>query len=231
MAGGTTEESKTTVLICEDHRVVADALGTIVGLESDLELVSAPTADPEEAISISAESHPDVVLMDIELGAAINGLEATRRIKQLSPASNVVILTAHDADAKLIEALEAGAVGFLHKSEAIEGVIDAVRQAAEGNLLIDPSRLPGLLHRIARERAAKRDEQLLVAQLTVREREILQLLARGQRIESIARELHISPHTVQTHVRNILAKLGAHSKLEAVAIGMRAGAIQVNDRF
>jgi DNA-binding NarL/FixJ family response regulator len=226
MAGSTTEQAKTTVLICEDHRVVADALGTIVGLEPDLELVAAPTADPEEAISISSASHPDVVLMDIELGGPMDGLEATRRIKELSPASNVVILTAHDADALLVEALEAGAVGFLHKSEAIEGVIDAVRQAADGSPLIDPARLPALLHRIAREREAKRDEQLLVAQLTGREREILQLLARGQSTEAVSAGLHISSHTVQTHVRNILAKLGAHSKLEAVAIAMRAGAVQ-----
>jgi DNA-binding NarL/FixJ family response regulator len=226
MGGTLGERPKTTVLICEDHRVVADALGTIVGLEPDLELVAAPTPDPAEAIAISARTTPHVVLMDIELGSAINGLEATRQIKRVSPGSNVVILTAHDADSLLVEAIEAGASGFLHKSEAIEGVIGAVRKAAAGDALIDPVRLPGLLQRLAQEREAKRDELLLVSQLTAREREILQLLARGSRIEEVAETLTISPHTVQTHVRNVLAKLGAHSKLEAVAIGMRVGAIE-----
>lgn len=224
---GREQQDGTTVLICEDHRVVADALGTIVGLESDLELVSQPLSDPELAIAVASQTTPDVVLMDIELGAAINGLEATRRIRRLSPSSKVVILTAHDSDSLLVEAVEAGASGFLHKSEAIEGVIDAIRRAAAGEVLIDPVRLPGLLHRIAAEREAKRDEQLLVAQLTPREREILQLLARGTRTEAIAATLSISPHTVQTHVRNVLAKLNAHSKLEAVALGARTGAIKL----
>lgn len=164
--------------------------------------------------------------MDIELGASLSGLDATRRIKEVSPASNVVILTSHDSEALLVEAIEAGAVGFLHKSEAIAGVIEAVRRAAAGDTLIDPMKLPGILQRIAQERETQRDEQLLVSQLTAREREILQMLAQGHRNEQVAEALHISPHTVQTHIRNVLAKLGAHSKLEAVAIGMRSGVVQ-----
>jgi len=226
MGDSSTEHARTTVLICEDHRVVADALGTIITLEGDLELVAPPTADPEDAISLAAERTPHVVLMDIELGTVMNGLEATRRIKQVSPDSNVVVLTAHDDDSLLVEAVEAGACGFLHKSEAIGGVIEAVRKAAAGEVLIEAHRLPSLLRRISQEREAKRDEVLLASQLTAREREILQLVSKGLRNEQVATSLSISPHTVQTHIRNVLAKLGAHSKLEAVAIGMRVGVLE-----
>jgi RNA polymerase sigma factor (sigma-70 family) len=109
----------------------------------------------------------------------------------------------------------------------VEEVLAAAKAAAEGEVLIDPATLTRLLHQVAREREARRDALHLLESLTEREREILELLAEGMRNDDIAQKLFISPQTVQTHVRNLLAKLGVHSKLEAVAFAVKHGAITV----
>jgi DNA-binding NarL/FixJ family response regulator len=106
-------------------------------------------------------------------------------------------------------------------------VLSAAKAAAEGEVLIDPTTLTRLLHQVAREREERRDAQMLLAELTDRERQILELLSQGKRNDDIAAELYISPQTVQTHVRNILGKLRVHSKLEAVAFAVKHGAITV----
>ncbi len=157
----------------------------------------------------------------------MNGIEATQKIKELSPATKVVIMTAHDDERLLVEAVEAGASGFLGKDEAADEVLNAAKAAAEGEVLIDPATLTRLLHQVAREREARRDAQTLLSDLTEREREVLQLLAEGTRNDDIATKLFISPQTVQTHVRNLLAKLRVHSKLEAVAFAVKHGALSV----
>ena len=221
------ERPSTTLLICDDHKVLTDALATVVGLDESLELVAPPVHDPETAIELSAEHLPDVVLMDIVFRGGMSGIEATRRIKEISPSTKVVIITAHDEDRLLVEAVEAGASGFLGKGEAAEEVLSAAKAAAEGEVLIDPTTLTRLLAQVAREREARRGAQMLLDDLTDREREILHLLAEGMRNEQIAQKLFISPQTVQTHVRNILGKLRVHSKLEAVAFAVKHGAISV----
>jgi DNA-binding NarL/FixJ family response regulator len=217
------------LLICDDHRVLTDALATVVGLDDELELVAPPVHDPQAAIDLCAEQLPDVVLMDIEFKGqdTMSGIEATRRIKETSPATKVVIMTAHDDDRLLVDAVEAGASGFLGKDEAAQELLSAAKAAAEGEVLIDPMTLARLLPQVALEREAKRDALLLLDDLTDREREILTLLAQGRRNDDIAAQLYISPQTVQTHVRNILGKLRVHSKLEAVAFAVKNGAITV----
>ena len=137
-------------------------------------------------------------------------------------------MTAHDEDRLLVEAVEAGASGFLSKDESAEEVLTSAKAAADGEVLIDPETLTRLLTQVAREREAQRDALKLLGDLTEREREILGLLAQGMRNEDIAKQLFISPQTVQTHVRNILGKLRVHSKLEAVAFAVKNGAIQVS---
>ena len=165
--------------------------------------------------------------MDIQLRGAVNGLEATRQIKRLSPATQVVVVSGMGQERVLVEAVEAGAVGFVEKTEAVESAIDAVKAAAAGEALIDPGTLSRLLRRAAEAREARRDTSMLTDQLTSREREILQLVAQGLRNADIARSLHLSVRTVQTHVQNILGKLGVHSRLEAVAFAVRAGVVQI----
>jgi DNA-binding NarL/FixJ family response regulator len=221
------EPRPVTLLICDDHRVLTDALAIVVGLDAGLELVAPPVQDPQSAIDMCAEFLPDVVLMDVDLKSAMSGIDATRAIKENSPATKVIIMTAHDDDRLLVDAVEAGASGFLSKDDAAEDVLAAVKSAAEGEVLIDPGTLARLLPQVAREREQQRDALALLDDLTDREREILALLAQGMRNEDIATQLYISPQTVQTHVRNILGKLRVHSKLEAVAFAVRHGAITV----
>ena len=215
------------LLICDDHKILTDALAMVVERSDGMRLVAPPVHSPEEGVALAEEHHPDVVLMDIVFKGAMNGIDATRRIKEISPATKVVIMTAHDDERLLVEAVEAGASGFLGKDEAADEVLAAARAAAEGEVLIDPNTLTRLLHQVAREREEHRDAQVLLDQLTDREKEILHLLAQGQRNDDIAASLFISPQTVQTHVRNLLGKLRVHSKLEAVAFAVKHGAISV----
>lgn len=217
----------TTLLICDDHKILTDALVMVVERDGSLQMIAAPVHAPDEAIELCREHHPDVVLMDIVFKGHMDGIKATRRIKEVSPATKVVILTAHDDDRLLVDAVEAGASGFLGKEEAAGEVLSAAKAAAEGEVLIDPTTLSRLLHQVSLEREARRDAEALLGELTVREREILQLLAEGMRNEDIARKLFISPQTVQTHVRNLLAKLEVHSKLEAVAFAVKHGWISI----
>jgi DNA-binding NarL/FixJ family response regulator len=217
-----------SLVICDDHRTLTDALATVVRLDDGLRLAGEPVHDPASAVALVSQTSPDVVLMDIVFkGDAMSGIDATRQIKEVSPTTKVLIMTAHDEDRLLVEAVEAGASGFLGKGEAAQELLSAAKAAADGDVLIDPVTLPRLLAQVSREREAQRDAQVLLDELTGREREILGLLAQGMRGDDIAAQLFISPQTVQTHVRNILAKLGVHSKLEAVAFAVKHGAIEM----
>jgi NarL family two-component system response regulator LiaR len=216
-----------TLLICDDHRVLTDALAMVVERDPDLRLVAPPSGDASRAVELCAEHRPDVVLMDIVFKAGIGGIEATRLIKQTTPATKVVIMTAHDDDRVLVEAVEAGASAFFGKDAPADEVLAAVKAAAEGEVLIEPAALSRLLHQVSKERDERRDVQALFDNLSEREWEILRHLAGGGRNDQIAAALFISPQTVQTHVRNVLGKLGVHSKLEAVALAVKHGQIDV----
>ena len=113
-----TRSRPVTLLICDDHRVLTDALAIVVGLDAGLELVAPPVQDPQSAIELCAEFLPDVVLMDVDLKSEMSGIDATRAIKENSPATKVIIMTAHDDDRLLVDAVEAGASGFLSKDDA-----------------------------------------------------------------------------------------------------------------
>jgi len=218
-----------SLLICDDHKILTDALSMVVKLDPELEMVAPPVHTAEEAVGLAEHHLPDVVLMDIVFkGGGISGIDATRMIKEASPATKVVIMTAHDDERLLVDAVEAGASGFLSKDEAAQEVLSAAKAAADGEVLIDPGTLTRLLAQVEQEREEQRDAMTLLNDLTEREREILQLLAQGMRNDDIATQLFISPQTVQTHVRNILGKLRVHSKLEAVAFAVKHGAIQVS---
>jgi DNA-binding NarL/FixJ family response regulator len=158
MANGPT----VSLLICDDHKVLTDALSMVVGLDQSLSLVAAPVHSPEEGVALAAEQLPDVVLMDIVFkGSAMTGIEATRRIKEGSPSTKVVIMTAHDDDRLMVEAVEAGASGFLSKDLPVDEILSATKAAAEGEVLIDPATLTRCWPSRPRARAtARRDGAL-----------------------------------------------------------------------
>ncbi|MEX0743290.1 MAG: response regulator transcription factor, partial [Actinomycetota bacterium] len=139
--------TRTSLLICDDHRTLTDALAMVVERDQELRLVAPPVADPELAIELCREHKPDVVLMDIVFKGrtgTMSGIEATRRIKEVSPATKVVIMTAHDDERLLVDAVEAGASGFLGKDEPADEVLRAAKAAAEGEVLIEPATLSRL---------------------------------------------------------------------------------------
>jgi DNA-binding NarL/FixJ family response regulator len=215
------------LLICEDHRLLADVLALVVAEDPDLELVTTPVADGASAVEVADRHEPDVVLMDIRLPGDMDGFEATRRIREASPATKVVIMSGLEEDDLLVRAVEAGASAFLDKGEAVQRALEALKAAAAGEPLIDPATLSRVLQQVATRRDRRREEERVTGRLTPREREILQLLATGLRNDAIAARLHVSVRTVETHVQNALVKLGVHSKLEAVCLAAQLGVVSV----
>lgn len=223
------EGSKIRLLVCDDHGILNDAIAIAIRHSDDLELVTEPLTDPEAAVGACLEYGPDVVLMDVQFAeSSTDGVEATRRIKDLRPETNVVIMTAHTSGRVLLEAVEAGASGILRKTEALQRLLDMARAAAAGEILVDPAELSKVTREAARARESLRDAERTLGELTARECEILQLLADGLRNQDVAARLVISPQTAQTHVRNILAKLGVRSRLEAVVFAAKHGIVTVS---
>lgn len=212
------------VLVVDDHRMFADAIKLLLDTTTDIEWVGTATRG-DEAVRFCAERCPDVILMDIDL-PPFDGIEATRRVRELCPDVRVIALTALEPEAVLARAIEAGACGFVPKSEAAEELIDVIRRASAGEIVIPSEHLAGTLTQLRVAREVRSDGQRLLGHLTTRETEILQALAEGKSVAQVARARFISPHTVQSHIRSILVKLGVHSRLDAVILAVRHGLIR-----
>ena len=199
--------------------MVAEGLARMVSHESDFELAGV-AGNIAQALTLIELQAPDVVLMDFGLPDG-NGAEATATILQRWPDIKILMLSGSGGSDLLARAIEAGCAGFLDKSRPGSDVVAAIRAAAQGESVVRADELAGLLKKL---RAVSNGEGL-----SVRELEVLRLLAAGRSTDAIARELFLSIHTVRNHVRNILMKLGAHSKLEAVAIAARDGVIGLDE--
>ena len=224
---GTDRSSSIRVLIADDHRTFAEALGTAMRLENDLSVV-AVVHDGESAIEVAMDQEPDVVILDVEM-PGMDGISATRRIKEASPETRVLILSAHEEEHTRARALDAGAEGYLSKEQGVQDVTSSVRAAARGEQLTSPEEARRILEHLRRRRARDSDERERVERLTKRESQILQGLADGLSTERLAEELGISRNTLRTHVQNILFKLKVHSKVEALALAMRHGKVTPGD--
>lgn len=210
------------VLIVDDHQMMAEGLGSALGSEEDIEVVGV-AGSVAQALALATDQQPDVVLMDFRLPDG-DGAAATGEIRRAVPSTQVVMLTGFADDATLARAVDAGCSGFVHKSADLDTVIDAVRRAHAGEPVFSSEDLSKLVRHL------RGDVAPVGGDLTGRELEVLQLLAEGVTTEVLAERLYISKHTARSHVRNILAKLGAHSKLEAVAIAARAGIVTLDGR-
>ncbi|HYM50050.1 MAG TPA: response regulator transcription factor [Candidatus Limnocylindrales bacterium] len=207
------------VLLVEDHKLVAEGMQLLLEREGDIQVIAvAETA--REAVALAGSGHPDVVLMDYGLPDG-TGADAGKQIRRLSPRPRVVFVSGDEGDDALLGAVDAGACGFLSKARATADVVAAVRRAAEGEMLIPATQLAGLLARLQERTRDEAVRSRLLAQITPREREVLLLMAHGLDNKSIAAELGLSLTTVRTYVQDLLEKLDAHSKLEAVAVAAR----------
>ena len=205
------------VLVVDDHQMFTASLAHVLQSEPDLVVVGQATSIAE-ARDLVASTAPDVVLLDHRLPDG-DGVDAIASLRGIRPSARIVVLTATASDRVLVTAMESGAAGFIAKTQRLDDVIAGVRAAAAGESVISARLLTRLLPRLQRQSGGGR------AELTEREREILDLLARGLSNADIADELTISVHTVRNHVANLSAKLGAHSKLEVLAIAVRNGLV------
>lgn len=195
------------ILLCDDHAVVRAGLLALLGSEPDIEVVG-EAGSGEEAVALTAKLAPDVVLMDLQLGEGIDGVETTRRIVAGTAGAHVLVLTTYDTDADITRAIEAGATGYLLKAERPEELFAAIRSAAQGRTTLSP---PVASRVMARMRAP-------LPTLTDRERDILGQLSQGLGNRDIARALFISEATVKTHLGRIYDKLGVDTRAGAVSV-------------
>ncbi|MEV8020798.1 response regulator transcription factor [Streptomyces sp. NPDC086554] len=196
------------LLVCDDHVVVRAGLLALLGSAPDIEVVG-EAGTGEEAVALAAKLTPDVVLMDLQLGEGIDGVEATRRIASSSGTPpHVLVLTTYDTDADITRAIEAGATGYLLKAERPEELFSAIHAASQGRTALSP---PVASRVMARMRAPH-------PTLTDRERDILGQLSQGLGNREIARALFISEATVKTHLGRIYDKLGVDTRAGAVAV-------------
>ncbi len=212
----------TSVLIADDQALVRVGLRKI--LESEPETtVAGEAADGEDAVALARELRPDVVLMDIRM-PVLDGIEATRRIVRAQPAARVLILTTFGLDGYVYDALHAGASGFMLKDAPPEEIAAAVRIVASGDALLAPAVTRAVIDEFARRQpAAAPALPPALAELTPREREVLDLLARGLSNPEICERLVISEATAKTHVARILQKLGLRDRVQAVIYAYESG--------
>jgi DNA-binding NarL/FixJ family response regulator len=195
------------VLIVEDHQIVADGLRALLNDQKDMSVVGIVGSVGESAAK-AMELVPDIVLLDFRLNDG-TGADAAAAIRRVAPNAKHIFLTREDSDVARFAALESGASGFIHKSRAAGEVVDAIRKVAGGGTLITPSAIAALINR-RRQTDTQRES------LTAREKEVLRLMAEGVSSRDIASKLGISYATVRTHIRSLGAKLGVHSKVQAI---------------
>jgi len=207
------------VLIADDHAVVREGLRAVVGSEPDLEVVG-EAATGKEAAERAAELRPDVVLMDIQM-PGINGIEATRRVLDHAPRVGVVVLTMFEDNDSVASAMRAGARGDVLKGAPPSEILKVLRAVAGGEAHFGPEIASRLVGFLAPAKAPSPAE--VMAELTAREREILDLIARGHANPEIARRLFLSPKTVRNHISHIFAKLQVADRAHAIVRARDAG--------
>jgi NarL family two-component system response regulator LiaR len=206
------------VLIADDHAVVRQGLRTFLELQDDIEVV-ADVADGEAALAAAAQHDPDVVLMDLVM-PGVDGVEAIGRLRQRQPHTRVLVLTSFLDDGKLFPAVRAGAAGYLLKDVEPAELVRAIRAASEGEALLHPAVAARLMEEFSSGGRPPAEDTL-----TAREREVLDLIARGLPNKLIARDLGIAEKTVKTHVSSILGKLGLTDRTQAAVYAVRAGLV------
>jgi DNA-binding NarL/FixJ family response regulator len=204
--------------VVDDQATVREALAVMLDLEADVDVVARAT-NGAEAVDIAASLRPDVILMDLNM-PVMDGVEATRRIRQGDPGVTIIVLTTFDDDQSILAALRAGASGYLTKEAGRATILQAVRSAAQDRAVLSPDVQRRLLALASRVPAAASPDDLTVT-LTAREREILQLIGEGLRNQEIANRLVISEATVKTHINRLFAKAGFHTRVDAVRYALR----------
>ena len=213
-----------TVLIVDDHKLVRRGIEAFLETQSDITVVG-ETDSGTEATQLAAEHAPDVILMDLVM-PEMDGVEATRRVKQVSPRTQIIVLTSYYQDEFIFPAIRAGALSYLLKDAEPEELADAVRKAAQGEAVLHPR----VAARVVQElHGARRDRPNAFTELSDRELEVLRLIADGMNNADISERLIISEKTVKSHVSNILSKLHLADRTQAAVFAWREGVVRPNE--
>ncbi|MEW2622289.1 response regulator transcription factor [Streptomyces sp. NPDC048106] len=219
------EKKPARVVVADDQTIVREGIVMLLGLLPGVEVIGA-AGDGEEAVRLVGELAPDVVLMDLRMPRC-DGVEATRRIREQYPATQVVVLTTYADDESLFPALRAGARGYLTKDAGGEEIVRAVESVLSGEAGLSPSVQRRLLERLSQaEPPPVALAPVAPDGLTVRETEVLVLIAEGLSNQEIARRLHVSTATVKTHINNLFAKTGLKDRAQAVRYAYGKGLVR-----
>jgi len=210
-----------TVLIVDDHAVVRSGTRAFLDAQSDITVVG-EAGSGSEAVKKSEETVPDVILMDLVM-PEMDGVEATRAVKKVSPRSQVVVLTSYHEDEHIFPALQAGAISYILKDMGMAEIADTIRRAAEGEAMLHPQVAARVIQEL---KGARADSINPFTELTEREMEVLKVIADGQSNAEIAEHLVISEHTVKGHVSNILSKLHLADRTQAAVYAWREGIVR-----
>ena len=216
---------KIRIILAEDHVVVREGIRELIQGEPDMEVVG-EAGDGEEAVALVSQVETDVVLMDIAM-PKLNGIEATRRIKETHPSVSVLVLTAYDSEEFIFALIEAGAGGYLLKNVRGRELLNSIRAVYDGESVIHPAIIAKIFSHLEFE-GGKTAKQERSEVLSKRELEVLKLSADGLSNKDVARELSVGIRTMQTHWRNIFNKLGVGSRTEAILCGLRKGWITLD---
>jgi DNA-binding NarL/FixJ family response regulator len=218
------------VLVCDDHPIVREGIVAILETQPDFEVIG-EVSDGTDAVTRAAKGGVDVVLMDLQM-AQMDGAEATRRIRALDDGPRVLVLTAFDTDERILEAVQAGAQGYLLKGAKPAEIFDAVRVVHSGGSLLQPAVTNSLLRALtgaSKAAATATLPALEIEPLTDREREVLVLIAKGLRNKEIADTLFISERTVKFHANALYQKLNVTSRTEAVSFALQHRLISLDE--
>lgn len=204
------------ILVVEDHKLVSRGLEMMLSMVEGFE--SAGTAyNGEDAVEAVKRGDIDVVLMDVSLGGGIDGIEATRRIKEASPDTKILMLTMFTDPGTVTDAVKAGADGYLSKGASEAALTDAIHEILEGRAVLDPRVTQGVFGRLSDKDPTA---------LTDRELDVLRQISQGQSTKEVAAQLYLSDETIKTHLKNIFRKLGVHDRAEAIAEAFRKGLVR-----
>ncbi|NUT38827.1 MAG: response regulator transcription factor [Thermoactinospora sp.] len=204
------------LFLVDDHPVVRAGIKALLDGEPDMEIVG-EAENADDALRLVALREPDVVLMDLQLGDGPDGVEATRRIRELPRKPQILVLTTYETDADIIRAIDAGATGYLLKASPPDELFSAIRAAARGESVLSPKVAAKMMRRMRDPGPA----------LTAREIEILELLSKGAGNKEIARALFITEATVKTHLNHVYGKLGVETRTAAVTAAVERGLIRL----
>jgi two-component system, NarL family, response regulator NreC len=214
--------SKTRILICDDHTLFVEGIKAILRNEASLEIVG-EARDGRQGVELARQLSPDLILMDVSM-PDMNGFDATRRARELTPAAKVLILTMHDEEELVARCLEAGAAGYIIKDAPAAQLLYAIETVQKGDRYLSPSVLTKVVARYVKNSSRP---QTSYDRLSPREREVLKLLAEGSSVKEIATRLNLSVKTVDAHKTNLMKKIDVHDRSELIRYAIRRKVIAV----